>query len=52
MLQVSSVTEHVSGQDTGTTAADFDDDDGGGMVSYADVLSNPKIFECVHQCNI
>jgi len=32
-LQVSSVTEHVGGQDAGTNAADFDDDDGGGLVS-------------------
>lgn len=30
-IKVSSVTEHVGGQDTGTTAADFDDDDGGGL---------------------
>ncbi|XP_021713961.1 RNA-binding protein 39-like [Chenopodium quinoa] len=34
-IKVSSVTEHVSGQDTGTTAADFDDDDGGGMALNA-----------------
>jgi len=33
MMQVSSVTEHVGGQEAGTTAADFDDDDGGGLVS-------------------
>lgn len=34
-IKVSSVTEHVSGQDTGTTAADFDDDDGGGLALNA-----------------
>ncbi|XP_021728133.1 RNA-binding protein 39-like isoform X2 [Chenopodium quinoa] len=34
-IKVSSVTEHVGGQDTGTTAADFDDDDGGGMALNA-----------------
>lgn len=31
--QVSSVTDHVGAQDTGAKAADFDDDDGGGLVS-------------------
>ncbi|KAI3717165.1 hypothetical protein L1987_68589 [Smallanthus sonchifolius] len=30
-IKVSSVTEHVSAQDTGAKAADFDDDDGGGL---------------------
>ncbi|GMH01403.1 hypothetical protein Nepgr_003242 [Nepenthes gracilis] len=33
IIKVSSVTEHVGGQDTGTNTADFDDDDGGGLVS-------------------
>lgn len=32
-IQVSSVTDHVGAQDSGTKAADFDDDDGGGLVS-------------------
>lgn len=31
-LQVSSVTDHVGVQDSGTKTADFDDDDGGGLV--------------------
>lgn len=30
--QVSAVTDHVGVQDTGTNAADFDDEDGGGLV--------------------
>ncbi|KAI3824414.1 hypothetical protein L1987_05873 [Smallanthus sonchifolius] len=34
-IKVSSVTEHVSGQDTGAKAADFDDDDGGGLALNA-----------------
>lgn len=33
-MQVSSVTDHIGVQDTGAKAADFDDDDGGGLVSY------------------
>lgn len=32
-FQVSSVTDHVGVQDSGTKTADFDDDDGGGLVS-------------------
>lgn len=32
-IQVSSVTDHVGVQDSGTKTADFDDDDGGGLVS-------------------
>ncbi|CAH1415561.1 unnamed protein product [Lactuca virosa] len=32
---VSSVTDHVSAQDTGAKAADFDDDDGGGLALNA-----------------
>lgn len=32
-LQVSSVTDHIGAQDSGAKAADFDDDDGGGLVS-------------------
>lgn len=31
--QVSSVTDHVGVQDSGQKTADFDDDDGGGLVS-------------------
>lgn len=31
--QVSSVTDHIGVQDAGAKAADFDDDDGGGLVS-------------------
>ncbi|KAJ8440956.1 hypothetical protein Cgig2_019985 [Carnegiea gigantea] len=34
-IKVSSVTEHVGGQDAGTNAADFDDDDGGGLALNA-----------------
>lgn len=30
---MSSVTDHVGAQDSGTKTADFDDDDGGGLVS-------------------
>lgn len=32
-IQVSSVTDHVGVQDAGAKTADFDDDDGGGLVS-------------------
>lgn len=32
-VKVSSVTDHVGAQDTGAKTADFDDDDGGGLVS-------------------
>lgn len=32
-MQVSSVTEHVGVQDAGAKTADFDDDEGGGLVS-------------------
>ncbi|GMH06665.1 hypothetical protein Nepgr_008505 [Nepenthes gracilis] len=31
IIKVSSVTEHVGGQDPGTSTADFDDNDGGGL---------------------
>nr|QMV47679.1 squamosa-binding protein-like 39 [Paeonia suffruticosa] len=31
VIKVSSVTDHVGAQDTGAKAADFDDDDGGGL---------------------
>ncbi|KAK1300335.1 Polyadenylate-binding protein RBP47C [Acorus calamus] len=31
VIKVSSVTDHVGGQDVATNAADFDDDDGGGL---------------------
>ncbi|KAK1439407.1 hypothetical protein QVD17_05225 [Tagetes erecta] len=34
-IKVSSVTEHVSAQDAGAKAADFDDDDGGGLALNA-----------------
>ncbi|XP_074371394.1 uncharacterized protein LOC141712372 isoform X2 [Apium graveolens] len=34
-IKVSSVTDHVSAQDTGAKAADFDDDDGGGLALNA-----------------
>ena len=33
-MQVSSVTDHVGVQDSGQKTADFDDDDGGGLVSW------------------
>lgn len=33
-MQVSSVTEHGGAQDTGAKSADFDDDDGGGLVRH------------------
>lgn len=32
LMQVSSVTDHVGAQDSGQKTADFDDDDGGGLV--------------------
>lgn len=32
--QVSSVSDHVAAQDSNPKSADFDDDDGGGLVSY------------------
>lgn len=32
-LEVSCVTDHVGVQDSGAKTADFDDDDGGGLVS-------------------
>lgn len=32
-MQVSSVTDHVGSQEAGAKSADFDDDDGGGLVS-------------------
>lgn len=32
--QVSAVTDHVTVQETGANTADFDDDDGGGLVSW------------------
>ncbi|GAB4847699.1 hypothetical protein Ancab_026761 [Ancistrocladus abbreviatus] len=35
VIKVSSVTEHVGGQETGTNTADFDDDDGGGLALNA-----------------
>ncbi|XP_047339749.1 RNA-binding protein 39-like [Impatiens glandulifera] len=34
LIQVSSVTDHVGVQDSGAKEDDFDDDDGGGLVSY------------------
>ncbi|CAI9284427.1 unnamed protein product [Lactuca saligna] len=34
-IKVSSVTDHVTAQDTGAKAADFDDDDGGGLALNA-----------------
>ncbi|GAB2282975.1 hypothetical protein Dimus_017508 [Dionaea muscipula] len=34
-IKVSSVTDHVVAQDTGTNTADFDDDDGGGLALSA-----------------
>ncbi|KAJ0728146.1 putative RNA recognition motif domain, nucleotide-binding alpha-beta plait domain superfamily [Helianthus annuus] len=34
-IKVSSVTEHIAAQDTGAKAADFDDDDGGGLALNA-----------------
>ncbi|KAJ9541051.1 hypothetical protein OSB04_027557 [Centaurea solstitialis] len=34
-IKVSSVTDHVGAQDTGAKAADFDDDDGGGLALNA-----------------
>ncbi|TQD79142.1 hypothetical protein C1H46_035302 [Malus baccata] len=33
-IKVSSVTDHVGSQDAGAKSADFDDDDGGGLVSF------------------
>lgn len=33
LVQVSAVTDHVGVQNDGSNAADFDDDDGGGLVS-------------------
>lgn len=38
LYQVSAVTENVVSQESGTNATDFDDDDGGGLVSqYSNV---------------
>ncbi|KAL4578016.1 hypothetical protein LXL04_014131 [Taraxacum kok-saghyz] len=34
-IKVSSVTDHISAQDSGAKAADFDDDDGGGLALNA-----------------
>lgn len=51
-LQVSSVTDHVGAQDPGTKAADFDDDDGGGLVSQnLTLLINTNLFG-VHEISV
>ncbi|GFY80200.1 splicing factor, CC1-like protein [Actinidia rufa] len=40
IIKVSSVTDHVGVQDSGAKAADFDDDDGGGLDSMYQYLKS------------
>lgn len=41
--QISSVTDHVGVQDGGPNTADFDDDDGGGLVSKCAQLFSSSV---------
>lgn len=53
-MQVSSVTDHVGSQETGAKSADFDDDDGGGLVSFNlfIMLMNVSTFTYILSTNI
>ncbi|XP_021834857.1 probable RNA-binding protein 23 [Prunus avium] len=53
-IKVSSVTDHVGSQETGAKSADFDDDDGGGLVSFNlfIMLMNVSTFTYILSTNI